>query len=244
MNPKVSIVTVVFNAHLDLEKTILSVINQTYSSFEYIVIDGGSTDGSLNIIKKYQDKITHWISESDGGIYEAMNKGVSLSSGQWINFMNAGDSFASETVIEAIFKEDKDAYDLVCGNALICYPNYQRLIKAKPIETCFDTMPFSHQTMFVKQGLLKEHPFKTQYRIAGDFDFVVWLCLAKAKVWYEDAILVNYTSGGLSDTHRFLSLSEKKQVLEEYGKFNAIHHSFLWLRVALTFIVKIILNRR
>ena len=100
MNKKNSIVTVSYNAVATIESTILSVINQTYSNVEYIIIDGGSTDGTVDIIKKYQDKISYWISEPDQGIYDAMNKGLKIASGEWINFMNSGDSFVHTEVLE------------------------------------------------------------------------------------------------------------------------------------------------
>lgn len=104
--PLVTVITVVYNAKELLEETILSVLNQTYSNIEYIIVDGGSTDGTLDIIKKYQDKISKYISEPDQGIYDAMNKGMSLSKGQWLNFMNAGDSFYSNDVLQKVFERE------------------------------------------------------------------------------------------------------------------------------------------
>ena len=96
----VTVVTVTYNAQDYLEKTIQSIISQSYSDIEYIIIDGGSTDGTLDIIKKYEKNITYWVSESDNGIYDAMNKGIKKASGEWINFMNAGDGFVDTNSIE------------------------------------------------------------------------------------------------------------------------------------------------
>ena len=98
--PLISVITVSYNAVLTIEQTILSVINQTYLNIEYIIIDGGSTDGTVNVIKKYADKIAYWVSESDKGIYDAMNKGIAYSHGEYCNFINAGDKFCSSVGIE------------------------------------------------------------------------------------------------------------------------------------------------
>ena len=97
--PLVSIVTVVYNGENFLEETIKSVINQTYENIEYIIIDGGSTDGTVDIIKKYEDKINYWVSEKDAGIYDAMNKGIEAFKGDYINFLNAGDSYVNNEVL-------------------------------------------------------------------------------------------------------------------------------------------------
>lgn len=105
MSKKITVVTVCFNAESVLEQTMLSVLNQTYKNVEYLIIDGGSKDGTLDIIKKYSDKVK-WISEPDNGLYDAMNKGVKMASGEWINFMNAGDRFASNDVLEKIFAKE------------------------------------------------------------------------------------------------------------------------------------------
>lgn len=105
-NPKISVVTVCFNAVNYIEKTIESVLCQTFEDYEYLIIDGGSTDGTLDIIRSYEGNVhIRWISEPDKGIYDAMNKGIAMASGEWLNMMNAGDCFASNDVLEKIFKE-------------------------------------------------------------------------------------------------------------------------------------------
>lgn len=112
--PLISIITISYNSCLTIEDTILSVINQTYPHIEYIVIDGGSKDGTVDIIKRYENKISYWISEPDKGIYYAMNKGIAATTGEWINFINCGDSFYDKNVIARLFK-DKYWRKLFCG---------------------------------------------------------------------------------------------------------------------------------
>lgn len=115
--PLISVITVVFNGESCLEKTILNVIEQIYPNVEYIIIDGGSTDGTLDIIRRYENQIDYWISEKDKGIYDAMNKGIMTSTGKWINFMNAGDAFYGQAVLEKIFTSNIDA-DLIYSDTM------------------------------------------------------------------------------------------------------------------------------
>lgn len=101
--PLVTVITISYNAEAIIERTILSVINQTYPAVEYIIIDGGSTDSTVDIIEKYANKVTYWISEPDNGIYDAMNKGLDIATGKWVSFMNSGDYYYSNNVLDAIF---------------------------------------------------------------------------------------------------------------------------------------------
>ncbi len=117
--PLISVVTVAYNAVATIEQTILSVINQTYPNIEYIIIDGGSTDGTVNIIKKYMDHIAYWVSEPDKGIYDAMNKGGIRATGTFIQFLNAGDWLENEYVVEKIFKKNPKNVDVIYGDMII-----------------------------------------------------------------------------------------------------------------------------
>ena len=117
---KVTIITVVYNAVDKIEPTLLSVLAQTYANIEYIVIDGGSTDGTLDIINRYRDRVSKLVSEKDEGIYDALNKGIRLATGEWIGIMNAGDKFASNDVLHRIFAEDNANFseDVIYGDAI------------------------------------------------------------------------------------------------------------------------------
>lgn len=115
---KISVITVCFNAVDTLERTIESVLGQTYSDIEYIIIDGGSTDGTVDIIYKYAERITYWVSEPDKGIYDAMNKGIKVATGEWTNFMNAGDTFSNQKVLATIFGNATSSdVDVLFGNS-------------------------------------------------------------------------------------------------------------------------------
>ena len=114
--PKISIITVSYNAVATIEQTILSVINQTYENIEYIIIDGGSTDGTIDIIKKYKDKISYWVSEQDNGIYDAMNKGIDVATGDYIQFLNADDCLVNKEIIK-IVKERRENQELIDINS-------------------------------------------------------------------------------------------------------------------------------
>jgi glycosyltransferase involved in cell wall biosynthesis len=152
--PIITIVTVTFNAEEYLEKTILSVIEQDYKNIEYIIVDGGSTDKTIEIIKKYEKNIYLWISESDKGIYDAMNKGVKYANGEFVNFMNAGDVFFDNTVCSRIFSNEITA-DLIYGDTIF-YDNSgnENLVKAKSLDKLWEAMIFNHNSLFAKKDLL------------------------------------------------------------------------------------------
>ena len=158
--PLVSIITVCLNNGENLENTIKSVINQTYSNIEYIIIDGGSTDNTIDIIKKYESKIEHWLSEKDKGIYDAMNKGVSLAKGKWIIFMNAGDEFYSRNTIEQIFNKKYIGFDFIYGDCEIIYSkDFSRIQKAGELKDLWKGMVFSHQSLFTNRDVFNKYQF-------------------------------------------------------------------------------------
>lgn len=176
--PKMSIITVCFNAVSVIEKTILSVLAQQYQNIEYIVIDGGSKDGTVDILEKYASKISYWVSEPDNGIYDAMNKGVRVSTGDYIGFINAGDKYVSDSVIgEVSHLIQTHDPDVVYGDVVLAYSHGKYM--AKPLELdLFDRLfPFSHPASFVKALRIKNNPFDLTYKIVADYN--LFYCLFK-----------------------------------------------------------------
>ena len=171
-NPLVTIVTVSYNVVSTIERTILSVVNQTYSNIEYIIIDGGSTDGTVDIIKKYMDKIAYWVSEPDKGIYDAMNKGILMAKGQWINFMNSGDYLYSNDVISQFFLgKVYDDCTVIYGDRISVYEKAKYLHKPSPLSDFPKRFPIFHQSTFISTPVMKEMMYNINLRICADYNF-------------------------------------------------------------------------
>lgn len=216
---KVSIVTVCYNAVEELEKTILSVINQTYTDIEYIVVDGGSTDGTKDIIHKYQHRITRYISEPDKGIYDAMNKGIDLATGEWINFMNAGDCFVNENVIANVAPALQGGHDIVFGNTIMVNGRHMKLSKGQLFPDRFPKI--GHQSSFVKTSLMKENYFNTNYIISADFDFLYKMFEEGKDFFYVNMEVALYNMDGTSSNHRGLLYREHceiKRIVPSWSK--------------------------
>ena len=198
---KISIITINYNNKSGLERTIKSVINQITKDFEYIVIDGGSTDGSIEIINKYNNYITHWISEKDNGIYNAMNKGIALAQGEYCNFLNSGDFYTSQT-LNIVLKELKNK-DIYVGNANCFSPNKNNtIIWYAPQEiTLANLFPKSlnHQAAFIKRSLMNKLLYNEKYSIIADWDFFIRALITHNCTYQHiNKIVVNYERGGFS----------------------------------------------
>ena len=198
--PLITIVTIVYNAVSTIENTILSIIGQTYSNIEYIIIDGGSTDGTKDIIKKYENKVAKWISEPDKGIYDAMNKGIKMATGEWINFMNAGDTFYHSNTIDNIFSDNLSNYDVVYGAVNMKYEDFDKIIRPKHRISRNHPMPFNHQSVFVRISLHKMNLFDITYRYAADYNFFCKIYKI-ARYKETDQIIANYSVDGISSTN-------------------------------------------
>ena len=213
--PGLSVVTVVRNCDNYLERTILNVINQQDSDIEYIIIDGESTDGTLDIIRKYEDKIGYWISESDDGIYDAMNKGIALARGTWINFMNAGDEFYSEKVLKQ-FSGDlmTNNFDILYGDVVAHNPESETdiMIKAKDVKDIWRGMIFSHQSCFIRTDVIKLFLFDLRYKLASDYNQILSMILNNHKFHYLPITVSRVRIGGLSYSNNCTILEQIKIV--------------------------------
>ena len=219
--PLISVITVVYNGEKYLEATIQRVICQTYDNVEYIIIDGGSTDGTLDIIKKYEDKIDYWVSEQDSGIYNAMNKGIDLVSGEWINFMNAGDVFYANDVLENIFIKNKFIeIDIIYGNHQVVYPHKTRLSRAGKVKDIWKGSQFSHQSAFIYASFHKKNKYNLSNHIGADFEFFYKSYKNNQKFQYMDMVVSSISSGGVSDIKRIDSTVGRWNIIEKNTKIN------------------------
>ena len=215
-HPKITVITVVYNGVDELPGTIASVKAQTYQNIEYIIIDGGSTDGTLDVIRDNEECISKWLSASDEGIYDAMNKGIMLATGDFINFMNAGDVFNCQSTISSVFSEVSFTRDqLIYGGHIVQYPEGKKKIKLAQTEgfkTIPFKMPFCHQSLFVNRSLCVDFLFDTKFKIASDFNFVCDVLVSGVQPRCVNQIVACVSSGGVSDLHRADTWSEYREV--------------------------------
>lgn len=207
---KITIITVVFNDKIGLEKTINSVISQTYRSIEYIVIDGGSTDGTLDVVYKYIHYISYFVSEPDMGIYDAMNKAINIASGDYLNFLNAGDIYAGENILERVLSFMDSDYAVIFGDIIKCKNKKYYIEKATEgnLDNHYSlNMGFNHQASFVLARLAKEYPFELKYKLAADFNMMRTLYGLGYKFVYCGFPIAVYDITGVSSTqiskHRY-----------------------------------------
>ena len=210
---KLSIITVNFNDAEGLERTIISVISQTFHDYEFIIIDGGSTDGSVDIIKKYESYIDYWVSEPDGGIYSGMNKGLRQAKGEYLNFMNGGDCYHSSDVLETIFALGSDA-DIITGEHS---ENGVRNVGKNGV-TMLDLYKWAidHQASFIRRDVALRHPYDENYRIVSDWKFFIEaLIFDNCTFFYTNIIVVDVDMKGISNTNSELDRKERDAVLCE-----------------------------
>lgn len=238
MNKKISIITVTFNSGKTLERTIQSIINQSFNDYEYIIIDGGSTDNTLDIIKNYEKYITFWSSEPDKGIYDAMNKGITQATGEWIHILNSDDYYHNDSVLNDISRllisEDEFYY-------------FSMIQKGEVSERKYSWNSFHcllwysayipHPTMFVsKKTYSRVGLYNLNYKIAADHDYILRLIRNGVKPVFFDIVCTVMTMGGISSLDARVTFNDFKNVTIDNGlnkilaeiiySFKMIKHNF------------------
>lgn len=218
--PKVSIITVTFQNVEGLKVTMRSVFGQNYPTLEFILVDGGSTDGTLEVIRENEAGISWWCSEQDRGIYDAMNKGIRQASGDWIIFMNAGDSFFSSQILKEVFERNSySGYSFVYGNWQVRYPyGGTRLRKAGPVKSLWKGSQFCHQAVFISSDYQCHHPYSNQHRLVADFAFFYQAYEAGEKFMQLNIPIASIEAGGVSDQKRVVVIAEWEKVIGKNWK--------------------------
>lgn len=219
---KISIVTICFNAVKDLEKTIRSVKAQTYDNIEYIIVDGGSKDGTLDVIRCNNDCISKYISEHDKGIYDAMNKGIDLATGEWIIFMNAGDLFYKNDVVEKLMSKDYSPNTaIVYGDVELDFGKVGKLIKSlRRIDKDSVATELCHQAVMTRADVLKQIKYDMSFRIMADLNSFVTIYNNGYSFEYVPIIFATFeVTGGISSTKPLKSFKEMCRVkgIESYS---------------------------
>lgn len=229
--PTLSIITVCFRAKAQLQATMENILPQTWTDFEYLVIDGGSDDGIKEFLTESiplfsAKKIPfRFLSEPDKGIYDAMNKGTRLAKGRWLLFLNAGDFLADSTTLEQIFTDVPDAR-IIYGDTLCSYRGRQKLYPALPLERLTQEMAFCHQSVFIRRELLLEHPYNTTYKVCADHEFFLSMYLQHKTFVYLRIPISIYEISGYSDKNQMIAHKEQHRMQKEAG---LLRFSLGWL---------------
>lgn len=219
-NPLISIVTVCFNAENLIESTIQSVLEQKFQDIEYIVVDGKSADNTINIIKKYEEKIDSFISEPDTGIYNAMNKGAKRANGEWIIFLNAGDVFVDKDVLQNLssYLSDKNN-DIVYGDILKKDKSGNLFLKKSTAPGNKHKMYFCHQAVFCRTSVCKEMPFDESYELSADFKFFKTAFKQGCNFKQTDIVVTIFDTGGASNKNRLKGIEENIEIIKKTDNF-------------------------
>jgi glycosyltransferase involved in cell wall biosynthesis len=231
-NPAISIITLTLNSITSIEKTLLSVANQSFTNIEHLIIDGQSTDGTLEIVKRYQLKYNHIkiISEPDAGIYDAMNKAINLSIGEWVYFLGSDDIFYDDKILETIFTNDAiKEYHVIYGNIFS-----NRFGVTYDEEFTYDKLAHKnicHQAIFFRRDVFAIiGNFNLKYTSHADWDHNIrWFFNQKIKNKYVDLIIANYADGGYSSVHDDLIFRDDRTTLlikQGYSKLSLSNLAF------------------
>lgn len=242
LHPKFSIITVTYNAAKVLEETIQSIVTQTYKNIEYIIVDGGSKDGTLNIINKYKERIHTVVSEPDHGLYDAMNKGIKLATGDYLCFLNAGDCLHEDDTLQLMVHSLSGAElpDILYGETAIVDNKghflYMRRLSTPEVLTWKsfkEGMLVCHQAFFVRRKLAINELYDLHYRYSADFDWCIRI-MKKARILHNTHLtLIDYLNEGMTTRNHRASLKERFHIMaKHYGLFSTtLHHIWFVFRM-------------
>ena len=227
--PLVSIITIVYNGEKHLEHTIQSVLNQTYQPIEYIIIDGGSTDNSLSIIKRYEHRLAYWISEKDNGISDAFNKGLRRASGEFIGLINADDWYEPDTVEKVVAEIGNN--DIVYGDMKLYKTGQVDFVLKGNHLYLAKEMTINHPTVFVKKSCYENFGlFDERYKCAMDYELLLRMMTRHCKFKYIPSILANMRWDGMSDTRWMLGCRETLEIKNSYFPDHKIRNRFYFYK--------------
>lgn len=222
-NPALSIITICYNIKDEIERTCKSIVNQTWQDFEWIVVDGGSTDGTVEVLKKYADRINILISEKDGGLYNAMNKGIKKAHGEWLNFMNGGDEYAVTDALEKVFKDKTYSTNILQAEEERWTPDgrlaYVWRYKEPISKLTFLKYSMAHQSMFYRRMLFEKYGlYDESYKISADTEMNLRLVSAGEQVELLDFIVGRFWLNGVTVNSKYDELRKA-----EHEHFNHIY---------------------
>jgi glycosyltransferase involved in cell wall biosynthesis len=246
--PKVSVVTINLNMAYAVAATLDSILMQTYPNLETVVIDGGSTDGSREIIAAYGPRLSHWVSEPDRSLYDGMNKGVHAATGDWVIFMNAGDRFAGPEALSCAFSKPHGDADVLYGHHIRRYveQGIDRLIRAEPPRVLPLRMHCSHQALLMRRSILVERPFDLTILIA-DYESILAAYVGGKRFKPVDCVMAITVQGGQSDRHRVRVLRERAMIVRRNGLMTpaaALHYRWLTARMMTAVFLKAVLPKK
>ena len=217
---KYSIITVNYNNKDGLRKTIESVIHQSFRDFEYIIIDGGSTDGSADVLKEYDAQIDYWVSEPDKGIYNAMNKGIAQAKGEYLNFMNSGDCFYAPDILAKVASYNYET-DFIVGRDYHFNEEIQKghvsILPSRTTMIHFFVATLDHQSSFIRRELFDNSPYDEGYRLVSDWIFFTEKIVRDGKqVQFIPDIICRREEGGLSEQQHERNKTEIKEFLHQF----------------------------
>ena len=241
-HPKFSIITVTYNAGKVLEDTIQSVVFQTYRNVEYIIVDGGSTDNTLDVVHKYQERICKVISEPDKGLYDAMNKGIRMATGDYLCFLNAGDELhENETLQKIVYTlKGKELPHVIYGETAIVdeeghFLHMRRLSTPEHLhwKSFKEGMLVCHQAFFARRELALANPYDLRYRFSADFDWCIRIMKQSKYLHNTHLTLIDYLNEGMTTQNHKASLKERFRIMtKHYGWISTIlHHGWFVIRL-------------